>query len=212
MIHIQNLTVRYKRNIAINSLSLNIDSGEVVAIVGQNGAGKSSLINSIVGLIKYKGSINILGTIGLMPEMATPDENLSVYENLSFFSYLKGINKGEIPSEVDRIIELCEIEEYRNVLCRKLSKGFKQRVLLGCSIVGNPNIIILDEPSSGLDPLFQKQMIRLIKGLAIGKAVIISTHNVSEIEELATRVVVLKDGEMSFNGKLKDKRSYYDYF
>lgn len=196
MIKVEHLTVKYKKVIALNDLSLFIKKGEVVALVGQNGAGKSTLLKEILKTVSNK--------TGWMPESVIPDPNLTVYEFLNFLS--------ETDKDIDYVINRCGLKSKRDELCGTLSKGTKQRVILALALVGMKDILILDEPSAGLDPLFQKEMIGLIKDISKDKTLIISTHNISEIEDLATRIVVLKDGKISYDGKLDSKRSYYEYF
>lgn len=196
MIKVENLTVNYKKTMALNNLSLSIKKGEVVALLGQNGAGKSTLLKEIIKIS--------LGKAGWMPESVQPDPNLTVSEFLNFLS-----NSDE---DIDNIINQCGLTNKRNELCGTLSKGTKQRVILALSLIGKKEILILDEPSAGLDPLFQKDMIKLIKEIGKNKTVIISTHNISEIEDLATRIIVLKDGMISYDGNLDKKRSYYEFF
>ncbi len=214
MIEVQELTVRYKSLLALNKISLLVKKGETLAIVGQNGAGKSSLLKVLTGLIKpQEGSVCISGSIGWMPELSTPDPLLKVEEFISFAGYLKGLSNEEIVIERECILKECELIEKKDSLCGTLSKGQKQRVILASALMGSPDILILDEPSSGLDPLFQTRMISLIAEVASTKTVIISTHNISEIERLASRVIVLKEGQISFDGTLEgNSRSYYEYF
>lgn len=196
MIKVENLTVNYKKTMALNNLSLSIKKGEVVALLGQNGAGKSTLLKEIIKISS--------GKAGWMPESVQPDPNLTVSEFLNFLS-----NSDE---DIDNIINQCGLSNKKNELCGTLSKGTKQRVILALSLIGKKEILVLDEPSAGLDPLFQKDMIKLIKEIGKNKTVIISTHNISEIEDLATRIIVLKDGMISYDGNLDKKRSYYEFF
>lgn len=194
MIRVQNLTVKYKRVYALNNVSLKINKGEIVALVGQNGAGKTTLLNEIISLIP--------GRVGLMPESTVPDSNLTVEE---FLLYLSG-------AKVDSVITMCGLEDKRTSLCGTLSKGTKQRVILALALSIDSDVLLLDEPSAGLDPLFQKEMLSLIRKISRNRTLIISTHNISEIEDLATRIIVLRNGEISYDGKLDKKRSYYEYF
>ncbi len=206
MIKVESLTVQYKNVKVLNNISLNIKKGDVIAIAGKNGAGKTTLLKSIVGLITPNiGNVEILGSIGWMPEDAVPDPKLKVHEFISFCAELNGSNN------IDDVITKCGLEKYRNQLCKTLSKGLKQRVLFACVLVGKPEILILDEPSGGLDPLFQNEMIKLIKGIGTDVTIILSTHNISEINSLASEVVVLKDGEISYKG-LPEGELYYEYF
>lgn len=215
MIKIENLSVSYKGFKALDNISFDIKKGEIVALVGQNGAGKSSLLKSITKLIKPdKGIIIVNGSIGWMPEIVKPDPLLTVREFLMFAGYLKKVPADRIKNQVENVITDCMINDKADTYCSELSKGLMQRVIFGSSLIGNPEILILDEPSSGLDPLFQKQMISMISKLGKDKTVIISTHNIAEIEMLGSRVIVLKDGTISFDssGYKGVSNSYYEYF
>lgn len=215
MIEVEDLVVSYKGLKALNSICLTIKKGESLALVGQNGAGKSSLLKALIGLISnYSGNISTIGSIGWMPENSTPDANLKVFEFLNYCGYLKGIKKDRIIGVTNSALEMCGLSNKRETLCSSLSKGLKQRVILASALIGDPDILILDEPSSGLDPLFQSQMISLIERLKVNKTLILSTHNVSEIENLCSRVVVLRDGYISFDSSkdTKGDKSYYEFF
>lgn len=215
MIRVRDLSVTYRGFKALKNINLDIEKGETLALVGQNGAGKSSLLNALTGLIKHSsGEIIIDGDIGWMPEVSSPDPKLKVREFLSFSGYLRGLSSKYIEERVDWALEKCDLDDKRDELCGSLSKGLKQRVILASALIGDPGILILDEPSSGLDPLFQTKMISLISSLKLNKTLIISTHNISEIESLSSRVIVLKDGTISFDSNLDNKgeRSYYEYF
>lgn len=213
MIRIENLSIEYKGYRALDRISLNIDKGETVAIVGQNGAGKSTLLKSLVGILQPKhGNINIDGRIGWMSESSTPPGKLKVHEFLSNLAYLKGINKSDISKQVELVIDCCSLRKKSNSFSNELSKGQTQRVLLAGALLGDPEILILDEPSSGLDPLFQTKMIDLIRVVSGNKLLIVSTHNIKEIESLASRIIVLKDGKISFDNKISVEDCCYVSF
>lgn len=194
MINIEALTVQYGSKTALNNLSLSIKQGEKVAIVGQNGAGKSTLLKHIVGRAD--------SSVSFMPESVTPDPDLTVYEFLELFSQ-------KDPTD---ILESCGLFEESSHFCKNLSKGKKQRVMLALTLLNESELIILDEPSAGMDPLFQKEMIMLIDSLCTDKTLIITSHNLDEVYSLTGRIVVLKDGEVSFDGLLEESKSYYEYF
>lgn len=194
MIDIEDLTVQYGSKTAIKNLSLHIKAGEKLAIVGQNGAGKSTLLRELIKQADFD--------ISFMPESATPDPELTVNEFLDLFS----------EREPEEIIEKCGLKDDRFTLCKHLSKGNAQRVLLALTVLIDSDLIILDEPSAGMDPLFQKEMITLINHLCRDKTLIITSHNLDEVYSLTERIIVLKDGEISFDGLLEEKKSYYEYF
>lgn len=215
MIEVKDLSVIYKSLKALNNINLKIESGETLALVGQNGAGKSSLLKVLTGLLRpTRGCVKVSGSIGWMPEKSQPNPDLRVFEFIKNSGFLKGLEGELLDVRTSDVIKTCGLAEKEGELCGTLSKGLSQRVLLASVLVGNPEILVLDEPSSGLDPLFQKKMIELVSRLKIDKTLIISTHNISEIENLSSRVVVLKDGNISFDSKFNNKgdKSYYEYF
>lgn len=205
MITIDGLSVNYKGINALNKISLKIKKGEKIALLGQNGAGKSSLLKSLTGEIRPdSGNITLNGTVGILPEGASPYRGLKVYEYLEYIGALKGIGSPKL--EVQRVISICQLEDKANSLTTTLSKGLTQRVMLGAALMGDPEIIILDEPSSGLDPLFQKVLLDIIKENVKDRTVIFSTHNISDAFDLADRVIVLRDGEISYNNQIDTGR------
>lgn len=213
MIVLENLSIDYKGYRALDRVSFNINKGESVAVVGQNGAGKSTLLKSLVGILRpSNGSIQIGGSIGWMAENSMPTGKLKIHEFLSNLAYLKGIHKSEILKQVQIAIDCCGLTPKIDSYSRELSKGQKQRVLLAGALLGDPDILILDEPSSGLDPLFQTKMIDIIRNVSKDKLLIVSTHNIKEIESLASRVIVLKDGKLSFDNIISSQASCYVSF
>lgn len=209
MIRVKELIVNYKDVRALDKISLTINRGESVALVGRNGAGKSSLLKSIIGIIKpYSGDIQIDGSIGWMPEKGYLEDNIKVFEHLEHISYLKGVEKTLIIKEVHRVLNLCELSNKRDSYCKELSKGEMQRIHLASAIINSPDILILDEPSSGFDPLFQQKMINIIKEASKDKVLIVSTHNIHEIENLTTKVIVLKEGQVSLINSMDESDSY----
>lgn len=206
MIKVKSLTVFYKKVRALNNISFVIKKGDIIALAGQNGAGKSTLLNCLIGLkTPTSGTVTINGSIGWMSETSEPDPELKVIEYISFSAYLKD------SVYLSNLLNRCGLDTYKDRLCKDLSKGLKQRVLLAGALAGNPDILILDEPSAGLDPLFQNEMISLIKTISKDITIILSTHNISEIKSLAGDVIILKDGQISFNGKTEGEL-YYEYF
>lgn len=194
MIEVGGLTKRYGVKTALDNLSLTIKPGERLAIVGQNGAGKSTLLNEIIRLHDLN--------ISFMPEAAEPDPDLNIYEFLLLLT-----NR-----DPNSIIDMCGLKEYKNTKCGHLSKGNRQRVMLALTLLIDRDIVVMDEPSAGMDPLFQKDMISLISTLCRDKTLIITSHNLEEVFSLANRIVVLKSGHISFDGELEKGRNYYEYF
>ncbi len=213
MIKISNVSVKYKNISALKNVSLEIRKGDILALVGKNGAGKSTLLKIIAGLItNFSGSREFSGKIGWMSEDAKPDPLLTVKEYLNFIGGIKGLSGSLLSESVSRALSEIDIENFKEVRCGKLSKGIRQRVLLASAILGISDLLVLDEPSAGLDPLFQIQMMNIIKSLSGERTIILSTHNISEIENLATKILVLKEGICSYSGNYDKGTHYYDYF
>lgn len=197
---------------ASDNLSFEAKSGEIIALLGPNGAGKSTLMNMIAGyLAPTSGKIKVLGkniadypifakeNIGFLPEGAPLYADLSVWRFLCYMAELRGLKKGAVQ-------KVAEIANISNVLKQKtdtLSKGYQRRVGFAQSILGNPPLLLLDEPTDGLDPN-QKDYIRaLIKQMAEDKTIIISTHLLEEAETVCNRIIVLNKGKIKADGDLK---------
>lgn len=209
MIQVKNLTKKYGNYIAIDNLSFQVNDGEIIGLLGPNGAGKSTTMNMLTGYIEATdGSILIDGKdilkdgkeikkqIGYMPENIPLYLDLTVREFIKFMAELKYVPKKNIENEVKEIIKKVNLEEVQNKLIRNLSRGFKQRVSLAGAIIGNPKILILDEPTIGLDP---KQIIEtreLIKALGKKHTIILSSHILSEVSQICEKVIIINKGKL----------------
>lgn len=192
MVSVTELTVDYGSFRAVDRVSFSLKKGEIVALAGRNGAGKTSLIKALCGILPGGSSVQIQGKIGYMPERIQPDELLTVEEFLLFSCELQGVKN---PKEaVERVSSLCLPGDKIFSRCGHLSRGQIQRVLLAQALLSEPDFLILDEPSNGLDPFFQLELISIIKKCAGDKAVLISSHNIHEIEHLCGRILFLEDG------------------
>lgn len=198
---------------ALNCVSLSIKEGEVVGFVGPNGAGKTTTMRVIVGylkatagVIKVDGKdpindrIDVLKQIGYLPENNPLYQEMRVFEYLDFVASVK--NR---PDSLEDLKKETGIEEIWQSKIEELSRGYKQRVGLTAALIGNPKILILDEPTSGLDPIEQEKIRNLIKTLGKKKTIILSTHILPEIEDVATRVIVIDKGKIVYDGA-KPKR------
>lgn len=206
MIEIQNLCKTYGSLVAVDNLSLHINRGEVFALLGLNGAGKSTTIGILCGLIsKTSGTIFIDGKnhqshleeikkiINLSPQETAVAPNLTVYENLELIATLYGKNNKEI---IKNTIKKFNLQEKTNILAKKLSGGQKRRLSLAMAIITNPKILILDEPTLGLDIKARKQLWEIIKNLAKTTTIILTTHYLEEAENLANRIGVMAKGKL----------------
>lgn len=205
MIQLTNLTKKYGDKIAVNNISLNINSGIVTGFLGPNGAGKTTTMRMILGLDKpTSGSISIAGKtyvslekplekVGAMIDSNTIDTRLTPRQYLSIISTAAGINK----NRVDEILTLVGLQEVRNKKVSGFSFGMKQRLGIAVALLGNPDTVILDEPFNGLDVDGIHWLRTLIKDLAKqGKSVLVSSHLLGEVQEVANRIIVLARGEL----------------
>lgn len=209
MIEVRNLVKRYGNHCAVDHLSFTVDDGQIYGFLGPNGAGKSTTMNIITGyLAPTEGEVVIEGhsvmeepeearkCIGYLPEMPPVYPEMTVREYLAFCARLKKIPKGEQSAQITRVVALTHLEDVIDRLIRNLSKGYRQRVGLAQAILGFPKIIILDEPTVGLDP---KQIIEirdLIRHLAKEHTVILSSHILSEVRAVCDHILIIHKGKI----------------
>ena len=209
MIEVKNVTKKYGNFTAVDNITFNVKDGEVVGLLGQNGAGKSTTMNMITGFIEpTEGTIIINGydimkkslkakkQIGYMPENVPLYPELTVKEFVSYMAELKLVGRKERKQEVENVIKETGLDEVKNKLIRNLSRGYKQRVSMAGALVGNPEVLILDEPTNGLDPKQIIEIRNLIKNLGKKHTVILSSHILSEISQICERVVILNKGKI----------------
>lgn len=211
MIKVQNVSKHYGDFKAIDDVSFDVNKGEIVAFLGPNGAGKTTTMRIITGFMApTKGNVLINGvdifdepnavksTIGYLPEHPPLYPELTVKEYLTFVAELKKVAKDKIKQQVDEVIEMTGLPERRNTLIAFLSKGLKQRVGIAQSIVNSPTVLILDEPSVGLDPKQVIDIRHLINRLAKSenRTIIISTHILKEASDTCEKVVIINDGKI----------------
>ena len=209
MIEVNGLIKTYGKHKAANNLSFKIPDNCVFGFLGPNGAGKSTTMNMITGCLSpTEGQILINGRdiltepedakkyIGYLPEIPPVYEDLTPYEYLLFVGEAKKIPKSQIKSEIDRVMELTNISHMKNRLIKNLSKGYRQRVGISQAILGNPPIIILDEPTVGLDPEQIIDIRNLIKELGKNHTVILSSHILSEISAVCGLVMIISKGSL----------------
>ena len=209
MIEVKNVTKKYGNFTAVDNITFNVKDGEVVGLLGQNGAGKSTTMNMITGFIEpTEGTIIINGydimkkslkakkQIGYMPENVPLYPELTVKEFVSYMAELKLVGRKERKQEVENVIKETGLDEVKNKLIRNLSRGYKQRVSMAGALVGNPEVLILDEPTVGLDPKQIIEIRNLIKNLGKKHTVILSSHILSEISQICERVIILNKGKI----------------
>lgn len=209
MIEVKNVTKRYGSTIAVDDISFEVKDGEVVGFLGPNGAGKSTTMNMITGFIEpTTGQIIVNGNdiskrprkakkeIGYMPENVPLYYELTAKEFVSYMAELKLVKRSERKQEVEKVLKETGLEDVKNKLIRNLSRGYKQRVSMAGALVGNPDVIILDEPTVGLDPKQITEIRSLIKELGKNHTVILSTHILSEVSQICERVIIINKGKI----------------
>lgn len=211
MIEVRNLTKQYGKKTALKGISFSVKSGEIVGLLGLNGAGKSTTMNILTGYISAtSGDVVIDGhdilkepkkakkIIGYLPEQLSFYNDMRVMEYLEFICDLKGFS---VPAKqkrehIDKICEMVGIPHMKGRMIRNLSKGYRQRVGFAAAFIGNPKVLILDEPTVGLDPSQVIEIRQLIKDIGKSTTIIISSHILSEIQTICDRIIVLKEGEI----------------
>lgn len=206
MIELKNVTKKYGKSTAIDNMSFKIEKGEIVGFLGQNGAGKTTTMKLITGLIDpTEGNIYINNEkisskskrmIGYMPENTPLYQELTVREFIDYIAELKCLKKEERKKEVEKLIKDLGLESVENKLIKNISRGYKQRVSLAGALVGNPEILILDEPTVGLDPKQVVEIRNLIKSLRKSHTVLLSSHILSEVTQMCQKVIIIDKGKI----------------
>ncbi|MGI9525853.1 MAG: ABC transporter ATP-binding protein [Weeksellaceae bacterium] len=218
-ISIVNLTKNFGQSIALNQISLQIKQGDVIGLLGPNGAGKSTLMKCLVGSLKpnsgyikigdYDVQNNPLETkklIGYLPENNPLYTEMYIKEYLEFVANIRGLNN----QKIDEVIEKVGLSPEKSKKIKALSKGYKQRVGLAQAIIHQPEILILDEPTNGLDPNQIIEIRSLIKEVGYNKTIILSTHIMQEVAALCTRVVLLNHGKILANQSIEAFKGNYE--
>ena len=213
MVKVENLVKRYGTNYAVNDVSFEIGKGEIVGLLGPNGAGKSTTMNILTGYLSstsgsaYIGGVNILEDpieakkhIGFLPEQPPVYADMTVEEYLGFVYELKGCQL-EREAHLSEIMTVTRITDVRKRLVRNLSKGYKQRVGIAQALVGDPEVIVFDEPTVGLDPKQILEVRNLIRNLGKKHTVILSTHILAEVQAVCERVIIMNKGRIIADAK-----------
>lgn len=217
MIEIKNLTKRYGQIKAVNDISLTIKKGEILGFLGPNGAGKSTTMNILTGyLAATSGTVTINGfdimdspqeakkLIGYLPELPPLYQDMTVNEYLKFISELKSVSFKQRKSQLDEILYLVKLGDMKDRLIKNLSKGYKQRVGVAQALVGNPQVLVLDEPTVGLDPKQIIEIRKLIGALKHEHTIILSTHILQEVNAVCSSVAVINKGKLAATGSVSD--------
>lgn len=229
MIEVSHLTKKYGGHLAVDDVSFTVEDGQIYGLLGPNGAGKSTIMNILTGYLSAtSGQVTVAGhplpeeadeakaCVGYLPEQPPLYPEMTVGEYLNFVAELKKIPRAQRKEQVLRAARRTGLEKVLPRLIRSLSKGYKQRVGIAQALLGSPKIIILDEPTVGLDPAQVIEMRKLIRELGKAHTVILSSHILSEVQAVCQQVLILSKGKLAASGTLQeltaDGRSLEDVF
>ena len=217
MIEAEGLSKFYGSFAAARDVTFSINQGEVAAFLGPNGAGKSTTMKLLTGyLAPSEGTAKIAGydmttdrleaakKLGYLPENGPLYADMTPRSLLTFFGNLRGISPGELDSRLDRIIRICRLEAVIGKPIGKLSKGYRQRVGMAQSLLHDPDVLILDEPTAGLDPNQIHEVRKMIRELGQKKTILLSTHILQEVEAMCNRIIFIDEGRLRFDGSVEE--------
>ena len=226
MIQVQHLIKLFGNFRAVDDITFEVQKGEVLGFLGPNGAGKSTTMRMLTGFFPpssgtavingydiLKDSLNARRQIGYLPENAPVYPDMTVEGYLKFIAEVRGFSGSELKKKFDRAVEICSLEKVLPQTVDTLSKGYKQRVCFAQAILPDPPVLILDEPTDGLDPNQKFEVRRMISGMAENKCIILSTHILEEVDAVCTRAIIIANGKIVANGspsELRKKSSLYE--
>src|SRR5512138_1518985 len=224
MINVQSLTKAFGPKLAVNNASFSVESGEVLGFLGPNGAGKSTTMRMITGFIPPSaGSITVGGfdvveqpiearrLIGYLPENAPAYTDMTVHGFLSFAAEIRGLRGEAKAKAVGRAVEMCFLESVLHQSVETLSKGYRHRTCFAQSIIHDPDVLVLDEPTDGLDPNQKHEVRQLIRRMGARKAIIFSTHILEEVDAACSRAIIIDRGRIVANGTPQELRQKSDW-
>ena len=217
MIEVSHLTKKYGGHLAVDDVSFTVEDGQIYGLLGPNGAGKSTIMNILTGYLSAtSGQVTVAGhplpeeadeakaCVGYLPEQPPLSPEMTVGEYLNFVAELKKVPRAQRKEQVLRAARRTGLEKVLPRLIRSLSKGYKQRVGIAQALLGSPKIIILDEPTVGLDPAQVIEMRKLIRELGKAHTVILSSHILSEVQAVCQQVLILSKGKLAASGTLQE--------
>jgi len=221
MIRTQALTKRYGSTLALDTLNIELQQGEPIALIGPNGAGKTTLLSLLCGFIKASsghveilghkaGSAQLSGKLAALPQDAVLDPRLSVGRQLRFFARLQGISGKAARVEVARVLETVDLQDSVKTRPTELSHGMRKRVAIAQALIGSPELVLLDEPTAGIDPPNAKMIRDLVREQSSNTTFIVSSHNLDELERLCSHVVYLEQGRLKSVGAITNDDSSHD--
>ncbi len=217
MIRVKNLTKYYGKRLAVDDISFNIEKGEIVGFLGPNAAGKTTTMRILTGfLAPTRGDVQIAGYnilshslearrhIGYLPEAVPLYTDMTVRSYLDFLARLRGLDTKRVKARIDDVVDICHLEEYIDVIIGKLSKGFRQRVGVAQAIIHTPEVLILDEPTIGIDPIQVAMTRQLIKELGKKSTILLSTHILPEVSVTCERVIIIHEGKIVAEDRIEN--------
>ncbi len=213
MINVDQLTKYYDTLVAVDKISFQVDKGEILGFLGPNGAGKSTTMKMLTGFITptsgtariggfdiIDDSLAVREMVGYLPESAPSYKNMTVREFLNFIAEVRGFKENQKHESLDRVVDLTSLGDVIHQTIDTLSKGYRQRVGFAQALIHDPQVLILDEPTDGLDPNQKFEVRKLIKNMAKEKAIILSTHILEEMEAVCDRAIIINNGQLVANG------------
>ena len=220
MIRVENLTKYYGKRLAVDNISFNVGKGEIVGFLGPNAAGKTTTMRILTGFLAptsgdaWVAGYNVLSHslearqhIGYFPEAVPLYTDMTVRLYLDFLGRLRGLDKNRTRTRIEEVVEICHLEEYIDVLIGKLSKGFRQRVGVAQAIIHEPEVLILDEPTIGIDPIQVAMTRQLIKELGKERTILLSTHVLPEVSMTCERVIIINEGKIVAEDRIENLSS-----
>ncbi|MEM7561732.1 MAG: ATP-binding cassette domain-containing protein [Pseudomonadota bacterium] len=223
LVEVQNLSRNYQNHRAVSNLSFSLHAGEVLGFLGPNGAGKSTTMQMISGnLAPTEGAVSIAGfdilesprqakkKLGYLPEHPPVYRDATVLEYLKFCAQLHRVSRNKLTGVIERALQQCGLEAVQSRLIGNLSKGYQQRIGIAQAILHDPPVVILDEPTVGLDPIQMREIRQLIRDLGEQRSVILSTHILSEVQATCDRVQIIRAGELIYNASIESLNQGHD--
>ncbi|WP_144208761.1 ABC transporter ATP-binding protein [Shewanella donghaensis] len=209
-----NISKKYGSKAALSDINLSLDAGAPIALVGPNGAGKTTLFSLLCGFIhpsngevkifgEKPGSAKLQNIVSALPQDAALDPDFSIVSQLTFFGKLQGMSAKKAKQEALRVLELVDLTSSAQMLPKSLSHGMSKRVSIAQALIGSPKLVLLDEPTAGLDPVNAKVIRQIVKDLSVDTTFVISSHNLEELEKLCDQVVYLENGQLQQSVSMK---------
>lgn len=222
IVEVKDVIKRYGDNVAVDNMSMQVQEGEILGLLGPNGAGKTTLINSIIGItgissgeikifdsVMSQNNYDVKRNIGVVPQNLAIYNEFKAHENVEYFGRLYGLKGKQLKDSVKQALEFTGLWDRKNDYPKKFSGGMQRRLNIACSIVHKPKLIIMDEPTVGIDPQSRNHILDSVKKLnEMGSTVIYTSHYMEEIEALCSRVVIMDSGRLIAQGSIQELKDY----